>query len=72
MTRLQHDVAWATAKAVMKLLTLGDEELREVFINVYERIKAGLETLRASGQPNPNAAAAAFTLRAPCTSAASS
>ncbi len=44
MNRLQHDVAWATAKVVMKLLVLRDEEMREVFINVYERIKAGLET----------------------------
>ena len=43
MNRLQHDVAWATAKAVMKLLVLRDEEMREVFINVYERIKAGFE-----------------------------
>ena len=43
MNRLQHDVAWATAKVVMKLLVLRDEEMREVFINVYERIKAGLE-----------------------------
>ena len=44
MNRLQHDVAWATAKVVMKLLVLRDDEMREVFINVYERIKAGLES----------------------------
>jgi len=43
MNRLQHDVAWTTAQTVLKLLSLRDEETREVFIKVYERVKAGLE-----------------------------
>ena len=44
MNRLQHDVAWTTAQSVLKLLSLRDEETREVFLKVYERVKAGLET----------------------------
>ena len=43
MKRVQHDVAWATAKRVVGLLELSDEEARDMFIKVYEAIKAGLE-----------------------------
>lgn len=43
MKRLQHDVAWATARRVVGLLGLSDEEAPDMFIKVYEAIKAGLE-----------------------------
>ena len=43
MKRLQHDVAWATARRVVGLLSLRDEEAPAMFIKVYEAIKAGLE-----------------------------
>jgi hypothetical protein len=43
MKRLQHDVAWATSRRVVGLLSLSDEEAPDMFIKVYEAIKAGLE-----------------------------
>jgi hypothetical protein len=42
---LMHDVAWATAAHVVELFAhlLREEEQREVFAEVYERIRLGLE-----------------------------
>jgi hypothetical protein len=41
---LKHDVAWATAAHVIEVFSplLRDDEKREAFHAVYERIKAGL------------------------------
>ena len=42
MERLRHDVAWATARRILKIFNLRDEEKCEAFPMVYERVKAGL------------------------------
>lgn len=42
--RLHHDVAWATALHIVEVFSslLREEEKREAFMAVYERVKAGL------------------------------
>jgi hypothetical protein len=42
---LQHDVAWATAANIVDVFAslLREEEKREAFVEVYARVKAGIE-----------------------------
>jgi hypothetical protein len=42
MQRLQHDVAWATTIRILEVFNLRDEEKREAFLMVYQRVKHGL------------------------------
>ncbi len=42
MVRIRHDIAWATALNILGILTLRDEEKREAFLMVYERVRDGL------------------------------
>ncbi len=43
--RLRHDVAWAVAHHVLEVFAplLREEEQREAFAEVYQRVKAGIE-----------------------------
>jgi hypothetical protein len=42
---LIHDTAWATAVAVLEVFSplLREEERKDAFLEVYHRVKAGLE-----------------------------
>jgi hypothetical protein len=42
---LIHDVAWATSRHIVEIFArcLREENLRDAFEEVYERVKAGLE-----------------------------
>lgn len=42
---LKHDTAWATAVSILEVFEplLREEEQREAFAEVYQRVKAGLE-----------------------------
>jgi hypothetical protein len=42
---LIHDVAWATASRIIEVFAscLREEEKRDAFVEVYARVKAGLE-----------------------------
>ena len=42
MVRIRHDIAWATALNILGIFNLRDEEKREAFLMVYERVKDGL------------------------------
>jgi cell fate regulator YaaT (PSP1 superfamily) len=42
MVRIRHDIAWATTLRILEIFNLRDEEQREAFPMVYERIKDGL------------------------------
>ncbi len=42
MDRLRHDVAWATARCILEVVNLRDEEKREAFGMIYQRVKDGL------------------------------
>lgn len=43
--RLIHDVAWAVTLHIVEFVAplLSEEEQREAFAQIYERVKAGLE-----------------------------
>jgi hypothetical protein len=43
--RLVHDVCWATAQHIVEVFAplLREEERKDAFLEVYERVKAGLE-----------------------------
>jgi hypothetical protein len=43
--RLCHDIAWAVAHHIVEVFAplLREEEQREAFAEVYQRVKAGLE-----------------------------
>jgi hypothetical protein len=45
---LTHDVAWATAMRIVEVFAscLREEEKKDAFIEVYTRVKAGLEHYR--------------------------
>ncbi len=44
--RLRHDVSWAVTAHVVEVFAplLREEEQREAFAEVYQRVKAGLES----------------------------
>jgi len=44
--RLIHDVAFATSRSILEVFAgcLTEEEQREAFAEIYERVKAGIET----------------------------
>ena len=42
MDRLRHDVAWATARCILEVVNLRNEEKREAFGMIYQRVKDGL------------------------------
>ncbi len=44
MERIRHDVAWKVSLHILEVLSplLRDEEKRDAFREVYERVKAGL------------------------------
>lgn len=42
MVRIRHAIAWATALNILGIFNLRDEEKREAFLMVYERVKDGL------------------------------
>lgn len=45
MERLRHDVAWAASASIIELFEplLREEEQREAFAEIYQRVKAALE-----------------------------
>ena len=45
---LIHDVAWATARHIVEVFSgcLRDEEKHDAFVEVYIRVKAGLENFQ--------------------------
>ena len=44
--RLIHDVAFATSRSILEVIAglLREEEQREAFAEIYERVKAGIES----------------------------
>ena len=42
MVRIRHDIAWATALCILEIVNLRDEEKKEAFPMVYERVKDAL------------------------------
>ena len=44
--RLTHDVAFATSRSILEVFSscLREEEQREAFAEIYERVKAGIES----------------------------
>jgi hypothetical protein len=42
VVRIRHDIAWATTLRILEMFNLRDEEKREAFPMVYERVKDGL------------------------------
>jgi hypothetical protein len=44
--RLIHDVAFATSRGILEVIAgcLREEEQREAFAEIYERVKAGIES----------------------------
>ena len=65
MKSLQHDHAWAIAVSITEVFAplLRDEEKRDAFVEVYERIKAGIEHF-TENRPHAQASAAQQELRA--------
>jgi hypothetical protein len=47
-TYLTHDVAWATAKEIVEVFSgcLMDAEKHDAFVEIYTRVKAGLENFQ--------------------------
>jgi hypothetical protein len=45
--RLIHDVAWATSQHILEVFAplLREEEQRDAFVEIYARVKAGMECL---------------------------
>jgi hypothetical protein len=43
--RLIHDVAFATSRSILEVIVgcLREEEQREAFAEIYDRVKAGIE-----------------------------
>ena len=42
MVRIRHDIAWAMALRILEVFNLRDEEKKEAFPMVYERVKDAL------------------------------
>ena len=42
MVRIQHDIAWAATLRILAVFALREEEKREAFPLVYERVKQAL------------------------------
>jgi hypothetical protein len=42
MVRIRHDIAWVTTLRILAIFNLREEEKREAFPMVYERVKDGL------------------------------